>query len=346
MKNNPFSLDFGAEPNLFIPRFAEYNKVIDTFSSETPSSHIFLITGARGTGKTVLMTSVSHELRKNKSWLHIDLNPEGDMLNSLAAQLIKESHHSFPKIKLDVSIKGVGLSYEKEDKYEDIQTDLDAMMLALEKHHVRVLITVDEITNAKNIREFTSYFQHCLREKLPVFLLMTGLFKNIRALQNNRSQTFLKRSPRIEIGPLNSMRISQKYKEVFNISDSDAADMAGLTMGYSYAFQILGYLTFDAGMTKPDNSILEEYRLNLFENSYDKIWEELSGEERRVLSSIAENYSDRSTKLIREKLNIDSNRFSTYQNVLVKSGLLSTKSAYGKVEISLPLFKDFVLTQG
>ena len=67
MNNNPFSLDFGAEPNLYIARNAERKKIIDTFSSKIPSTHIFLLLGARGTGKTVLMPAVSHELTLEKS---------------------------------------------------------------------------------------------------------------------------------------------------------------------------------------------------------------------------------------------------------------------------------------
>ena len=82
MQHNPFSLDFGAEPNLFIPRKSEQNKIINTFSDERPSTHMFLLTGARGSGKTVLMTSISHILRDEKNWMHIDLNSESDMLNS------------------------------------------------------------------------------------------------------------------------------------------------------------------------------------------------------------------------------------------------------------------------
>lgn len=46
--NNPFSLDFGTEPNLYIPRTEEQNKIINTFNSEIPSTHMYLLLGARG----------------------------------------------------------------------------------------------------------------------------------------------------------------------------------------------------------------------------------------------------------------------------------------------------------
>ena len=47
-----------------------------------------------------------------------------------------------------------------------------------------------------------SSFQTFIREDYPVFLLMTGLFENIRNLQNEDTLTFLYRTPRIELKPL------------------------------------------------------------------------------------------------------------------------------------------------
>ncbi|MBQ9607288.1 MAG: AAA family ATPase [Lachnospiraceae bacterium] len=345
MKNNPFSLDFGAQPNLFIPRYTEQSKIVETFCAEHPSSHMFLITGARGTGKTVLMTSISHEIRDKRGWIYIDLNPETDMLNSMASQIYQSSKKRYPKLKFEISIKGIGVSFERDIKYSDIQTDLDSMIKTLDKHNVKLLVTVDEANNSNSVRVFANYYQHCLREKMPLFVVMTGLYKNIRALQNNRSQTFLKRAPHIDLTPLNLKRIGQKYMEVFKLNADDANEMAKLTGGYSYAFQILGYLVYESGKTKPDNTTIEEYRLNLEECSYDKIWEELSASERRVTAAIAQAKDNATVKEVREALNMDSNNFSSYQNVLIKSGLLSPVSAYGHINFCLPYFKGYVLQQ-
>ena len=252
MKNNPFSLDFGAEPNLMIPRFSEQNSIIESFTSENPSTHIYILMGARGSGKTVLMTSISHMIREMKDWIHVDLNPEGDMLNELAADITRKTKKRYPRLKLEVAIKGVAVSSETDEKYSDIQVDLDTLLEKLKKKNTRILITIDEIHNSKDVRAFTGYFQHCLREKLPVFVLMTGLYKNLRSLQNNRSQTFLKRTPRIDLGPLSQIRIAKKYEEIFGLDPGQASDMAALTMGYSYGFQILGYLLYDAGGKQVD----------------------------------------------------------------------------------------------
>ena len=343
MRENPFSLDFGMKPSLYIPRYEEQRKIIETFSSETPSAHIFLLTGARGSGKTVLMTSVSAQLRESSKWIHIDLNSEGDLLNTMASAIYQSIKAKLPRLKLNVSLGGFQVEMEQQEKYYDVQTDLDTMLRTLEKRKIRVLITIDEVYNAQNIRLFTSYFQHCLRENLSVFVLMTGLYKNIRALQNNRSQTFLKRAPKINLSALNSVRIAQKYKEIFEIDQETAAEMARLTAGYSYGFQILGYLVYDAGKNKPDEHILSEYKLYLEESSYDKIWEELSAAERKVAAAIAKAKDNAAVKDVRELLDIDSNSFSTYKDTLIKSGLLSLSSAYGHVNFCLPFFREYIL---
>lgn len=345
MKSNPFTLDFGTEPGLYIPRFPEYNRIIETFEADEPSSHIFILTGVRGSGKTVLMTTMSHKLRQSKKWMHIDLNTEGDMLNQLASAIYNSAKSKKPKIKLEVNVKGLSLSVDKEEKYHDIQTDIDSMLGTLNKHGVKLLITIDEAHNSKNMREFTNYYQHCLREKMPVFLIMTGLYKNIRALQNNKTQTFLRRAPRIDLSALSISRISMEYAKIFGSDQNEAYEMARMTRGYSYGFQILGYLLYESGKKKPDERVLTEYRLNLEECSYDKIWEELSAGERRVASAIARSEDNAQVKKVREIMDIDSNSFSTYQDVLLKSGILSKDSAYGRLNFALPYFKEYVLKQ-
>ncbi len=346
MRNNPFCLDFGSTPNLFIPRYSEINTIVNTFCSEIPSSHIFMILGARGSGKTVLMGAVKEELTKETGWVHVDISPESDMMNVFAATLYQKCKRKLTKLSLsvniDIKVASIGAIPEYESRYSNVYTDLDAMLERLREKEVKVLITVDEAMNSKAVREFTSYFQHCLREKYPVFLLMTGLYKNIKALQNDRSQTFLKRTPKILLKSLNEARIAQKYKEVFSLSEEDAEKMASYTKGYSYAFQILGFLVFESNRRTVSEKLLEEYKLILAESSYDKIWEELSNNERNVAWAAAQEQDTVRVKDLREKLQMNSNEFSTYCDTLEKSGVFSSKSAYGRVQFALPYIKDYI----
>ena len=346
MRSNPFSLDFGGTPYLMIPRYIETDKVVSAFSDEIPTTHIFMITGARGNGKTVLMSAVKETLMRDEEWLHIDLSPESEMMNVMAASLYQKCKKKWAKWKVDLSIDlkvaSIEASAETDNRYTSIYTDLDTMLEQVRDKKHKLLITVDEAVNTKTVREFTSFFQHCLREKYPVFLLMTGLYKNIRALQNDRSQTFLKRAPRIVLGPLSISRIAQNYEDVFEIDPKEAAKMAGYTLGYSYAFQILGYLVFEDKKQEVSDRVLREYKNILAECSYEKIWEELSANERNVAMAAAKASDNVTVKELREALDMNSNEFSTYSDTLEKSGVFASNTARGRIRFALPFIKEYI----
>ena len=69
---------------------------------------------------------------------------------------------------------------------------------------------IQRILQTRSIMD-TFFDEHpFLRQDLPVFLLMTGLYNNIHALQNDKALTLLLRTPRIELEPLNPIAIANK----------------------------------------------------------------------------------------------------------------------------------------
>ena len=82
MKANPFTLQFGIEPNQFINRLSPTEKILDTFRAELPATRLFLISGIRGSGKTVLLQTISEELGKSNEWVTVDVSPDMDILKA------------------------------------------------------------------------------------------------------------------------------------------------------------------------------------------------------------------------------------------------------------------------
>lgn len=89
-----------------------------------------------------------------------------------------------------------------------------------------MIITIDEVLHNDNMRRFASQFQIFLREDYPVFLLMTRLYENIYAIQNDPSLTFLLRSPKITLEPLSMLQITTQYKNIFDVSLEKAKELA------------------------------------------------------------------------------------------------------------------------
>lgn len=341
--SNPYSITFGREPGQIIPRPLQKEEVISDFTDENPSVQAYIITGVRGTGKTVLMTDICQELSEDKDWIVAELNPERDLLQELAANLSSKTALAqiFRKAKINLSFFGMGMEVSGEAPITDIEVALQRMLESLKKRGKRVLVAIDEVTNSKTVREFTAAFQIFIRKDLPVFLLMTGLYENIYELQNEKSLTFLYRAPKIELGPLNIGAIASNYQKVFSLDKNEAIRMAQSTNGYSFAFQVLGYLTWENGGKYTD--IIDRYKQYLEEFVYEKIWSELSMNDQKVLTAMAETDSNKIID-IRSRMKMTTNQFNPYRSRLIRKGIVDG-SQRGVLKFVLPMFKEFVIEQ-
>lgn len=341
MKSNPYTLVFGKAPSQLILRIAPRNEVIENFTAENPSQQIYMVTGVRGVGKTVFLTEAAADFRKMEDWIVVELNPNRDLLESLASKLSSENSLAqlFKQAKINLSFFGFGLQVSGAAPITDIETALIKMLESLDKHGKRVLIEIDEVSNTQFMREFASSFQIFIRRNLPVFLLMTGLYENVSELQNQDNLTFLYRAPKIELGPLNIGAVASNYERTFGIDRQDALQMAELTKGYSFAFQVLGHLTWEADGDY--RSVVAEYKQYLEEYVYEKIWSELSEKDREVARAIASS-PDGKIIGIREQLGMTSNQFNPYRRRLILKGIVNGDTR-GYVTFTLPLFDEFVL---
>jgi hypothetical protein len=182
-----------------------------------------------------------------------------------------------------------------------------------------------------------------MRQDYPIYLLMTGLYENISALQDDASLTFLYRAPKLLLEPLNYTAVQAQYMDIFQIDEAAAEEMTSLTKGYPFAFQVLGYLYWENRKEKTISEILPEYDQYLEEYVYSKIWSELSELDRKIMLEIASGKDNR-VKNIRDNLGMTSRLFSVYRDRLKRKGVLDTRE-YGKVSMSLPRMEEFVLRQ-
>lgn len=130
------------------------------------------------------------------------------------------------------------------------------------------------------MKQFILSFQSLIRKEFPLVLLMTGLYENISALENERNMTFLIRSPKIFLSPLNLQAITRSYQSKLGLTQEEAIKCAKLTKGYAFAFQLLGYLMFEENKKEVDKDLQSLYDSYLAEYAYAKIWSTLSDVEK------------------------------------------------------------------
>lgn len=194
-------------------------------------------------------------------------------------------------IKAEIKISFiVSASVRLESPPADIEAQLKKMLSVIKAMGKKLLIAIDEVTNNQNMRIFASSYQMFLYESFPVFLIMTGLYNNIRGLQDEKNLTFLYRAPKIELKPLSIIPMANDYRKMLDINDSEAKEMARFTKGYSYAFQVLGYLKYK--YDSPLADLIPEFDEIMEEYSYEKIWTELSGRDKEVLKVLAKKRKD------------------------------------------------------
>lgn len=340
-KNNPFTILFGTKPACYVSRFAETARITNAFESTPSPTTVYMITGIRGSGKTVLLTDIS-EYFESREWIVIDLVPTSDLISSLISRLLGENSLKdiFKKADINVSLLGINIGVKNETPTVNDETILRQMLDVVKKSGKKLLITIDDVTNNKYIKNFVAIYQNLIRKEYPIYLIMTGLYDEIYNLQNNKHLTFLYRAPKIILKPLDYQLMADAYKNILSIPLSSASKMANLTMGYSFAFQMLGYLYWDNNCKKEIEEILPEYDYALREYSYDKIWSELSDTDKKIICELAKQDTSK-VKDIRKALDMSSQKFSVYRDRLSRKGLIDT-SEYGGISMLLPRFHEYV----
>ena len=342
MKSNPFSMTFGIEPTNLIKRIKETERIISEFSNADVSNYVYVITGLMGSGKTVLLSTIAEHFSKDKQWIVVDPGPKDNILENVASEIYETSKVKKLFISGDFSFSFQGLTFSLKGKepVSSVNTLLKKMLDHLKKKRKRVLITIDEIDNSEQMKIFVQAYQSLLRLKYPVFLLMTGLYDNVSKLQDDKALTFLYRAPKITIEPLNLNAISLSYMKYLNVSQDKANQLAKLTKGYAYAYQVLGYLLFDKGRKDIDFDILAEYDQYLADYVYEKLYSELSEKEQVILKCFKDDSAIK-VETLSKASGIDPKTLSVYRDRLIKKGILKSPK-YGYLELTLPRFERFL----
>ena len=334
---NPFTLTFGQKPTEFISRTNQIGKIIHTFDMENPSNKVYMVAGVRGSGKTVSLAEIADHYSSNDQWIVLRLSADTDLIAGAVSELTRVSQFHDLDLGLNLNLGIAELSVNKTNDSLEKEAMLRNILEKLKNKGKKVLFIIDEIINNSYVKVFASNFQIYITQNYPVYLVMAGLFDNISNLQNEKSLTFLYRAPKIFLEPLSIPAITTSYRSVFDISPSEAVEMAKLTKGYPFAFQILGYLKWE---TNDDlEKLLPKFDEELIIYAYEKIWSELSELDRKIVYVISTGVYK--TGEIREKLSISPQLLNTYRKRLMERGVVNG-SVRGELTLALPRFEEYI----
>lgn len=340
-KRNPYTLNFGRIPNEYIGRDIIINEIVDTVNSEMVDSQAFKLVGIRGTGKTVTLTAIERELEADKKWIIVNLRYNADIIRDLISNLYSEIPFvtKFVDANLDLSAFGIGLEISQKSPVSSLDVALKLLMEEIKRKKMRVLITIDEVQKTEALIDFVQEFQILIRKDLPIYLIMAGLYEDIEDIENTDGLTFLLRAEKYEMKPLNTAVIRESYKETLKLSTDVANELATLTKGYAFAYQVIGYYMWESGKKQINDLILSKVDAALIEKVYEKIWSELRPMDKWFLSFIVKKDKMPVSELL-ELTKKNHNEWSSPRKRLIEKGVL--EDIRGMVIIKLPRFKEYV----
>ena len=339
---NPFTLSFGVVPDNFIKRVEIISTVMSGFNEGENDSHTYILTGIRGSGKTVMLNYLKNQFENLDDWIVLNINPEMDVLESIASKLYEKGSMKkyFIKSTFNFSFKGFGFSIEGNTPVKNIETLLEKMMDIIKDKNKKVLITIDEISNNENIKVFSHTFKNMVNDGYPIYLLATGLNENVYSLENEKTLTFIYRAQKLVVKSLNLNSIVQSYKESLDLDDTTALQCASLTEGYASAYQILGSILYTSKAKEINEKVLSEFDSYLEEINYNKLWSDLSKADKEFLYGFESQKDNKALSIINNS-KISKNSYSKYRERLIKKGVVKSDS-YGYLSLTLPRLFEFI----
>lgn len=345
-KENPFILAFGEVPEIMLDDESRSQTILNDIKASRPNFRNFMISGLRGSGKTVLLRSIQEKLQQDKTYIFVNLDM-GDgktknLLYQFAAILasLPKMKTLYTKAEVKFSFLNAELLLDNNNPFIDTRTEIAKMLGVLKKLNRKVIIMIDEVIDNDGFASFASAYKE-LTNDYPVYLIMAGLKENTENIINNPVNTFLRRAYPIELEGLNITLIREQYEKILNISNKKAEELAALTNRYSFAFQALGYAYYEYG----SNKYLSEYDILLELFIYKPLWNKLSLKDKEILIGINDviktGNGKAATADILTGCNLKKNEFSPYRKRLHDASILNT-STLGTITYNYPRFEIFV----
>jgi type II secretory pathway predicted ATPase ExeA len=369
----PFSAVSGVVPPYLVGRQSETSLFRDALAAPTfDESTNLLITGLRGTGKTVLLRTAEQEARQ-RGWFVIDTYlDEENLLERIATRMdaLVATHSRGARGRslfggFQGTVLGTGGGVELR-KPEPRGTLVDQFSALLKPNQSRgLLITIDEAhaTAGKaqqHLRTLGNEIQIAQGNNLRIVAVMAGLPGGIKELLRNTDDlgdktaaTFLRKARRVGIGELPISEVEELYRRAAHdsgywVKNELLAHMAQQSAGYPYLVQLIGS---NVWKRVTDHVIREQNVLEGISAAKRRLGEALHDTALGDLSTVDKSFLlamsrwDRPGSVpvgfVREQLDVIPQYVNTYRQRLLDAEMIFAPQK-GFVEYSLPYMREFL----
>jgi len=381
--NNPFRPGNGIMPPYLAGRESEIFWFENSLTSALSLPQNLVLSGIRGTGKTVLLR-IFENICTKKKWLFVrrefnnKLNQEGEFLNALLTDIVAKTKGISLVKKLRKPLIGFKERYKEGidgdiisiliQKYKGPLGDrLEAILrdvynAILEAGYNGLVLLYDEFHFIEDGKVNDNYplslllesLSHVQQEGLRYYLVLSGLpplFPNLV-----KAKTYAERM--FSVKNIGNLSKDASFKAIklpledagINFTDELINTIVEEAQGYPYFLQFYPYYLIQ-------NIPKKRITLKDFKEMYPLLLKELnesffmgrfnraSNGEQKILFEMAKLGSEIKFSELREKAKIDKNYLNQILISLIEKGLIF-RIGRGKYKFTLPLFEKFLLRKG
>lgn len=356
---NPFTPIFGRIPPIMAGRELLLQDIETAFEGEAADPNLCSIfVGARGTGKTALLTYLAREASA-RGWISVSVSAVDGMLEDIVERA-REAASEFiePEGGPRLTSLSIGQLLGAEWEYADPasgnwRTRMTDLIRKLNEQGVGLLITVDEVkASSAEMVQLASVYQHFVREERKVSLLMAGLPKQVSTLVSDESVSFLRRAkihrlkriPDADVAAAMRRTIEESGK---SIEEKALAKVTAATEGFPYMMQLTGFRLWN--QAKNQRAITPEHvdvaialAVSDFEESVlAATYLELSKGDVAFLEAMLQDEKASAISDIAHRLGKSPSHARTYKARLLEQGIIA-EAGRGYVAFDLPYFREYL----
>lgn len=362
--SDPFKPTFGANPPLLAGRDELIEEFADAVSSGPGSAgRATLYTGARGSGKTVMLNAVEEKARA-QGWVVVSETATPGVLARLTQSRLPEVLRDLDPDAIRRRLASVGLpmvggsvgweTIEAHVVRTDLRAQIRLLTDILAEHETGLLITLDEIhrDRIEEMRELAAVVQHAFREDRQLAFAAAGLSSAVSDLLNDDVLTFLRRADRRHLGAVELEEVRRGLEEPILSSgrtvSPDALDlMVDATQGYPFLIQLVGSHCWRvrpdaAEITVEDaTSGATSARRRLGSLVHEPALDAASDVDKSFLLAMAKDHGPSKTSDVAERLGVKKEYAGMYRQRLIDAELISAVRR-GYVDFSVPYLRDYL----
>ena len=368
LMTNPFTPGFGNSP----PVLAGRDDILEQFADaidDGPGSlgRATLYTGARGTGKTVMLNEVG-DIAVERGWLVINETASEGFITRLVTQILPALLDEHDPNAKKTKLKGVtaplgigGLAWDSANSHvvaAGLRNQLELLCNLLEEKETGLLVTLDEVhrRRASELRDFFAALQHLIREDHDIAFAGAGLPSEVSDLLNDDVLTFLRRADRHTLGAVAQGEVERAIRQTVEsagrtIHPAACARAAQSTGGYPFLIQLVGHHIWrqhpaENEITFEDvNAGVPAALRRMGSLVHETALKDLSHVDRTFLLAMAHDDGPSRLADIGARLGVLVRYSSVYRQRLIDAQMIHA-AGHGLVEFSLPYMRDYLRDHG